>query len=553
MRFRWAYLKRVLAGSIFGLYMAHLLYFLNPQVNVTPGRLALVTIVYGLTCGLLFGSALWWLRVLRVRLFGRPDDGQFRAHGFGYITLAAFIASIIYWMHLTTVRIYLPPGAVRILSKATNVITATAFVLLALWFFERGADRRRSRIIFAITAAVIALSSFFLYQRRESYRTAERGVVVANVGTVAGQRPVMLVVIRNLPYDWLVTLGSEGGLPFFEHAMSGGYFSRIEPFPTTSPKALWASLATGKLPYRHGVTGRFAYRTPLNGSDPRERFLLVPSGVGIRAWGLIPPVQRISAPLPAGDSLPVWGIFERLSLRTAVIGWPAVRDGDSGLVVSDTMLRASRPSAAMLQRLSGAGARRDVAAQDVEADVAALNAAGEAAAGAELTVAWLDGFARTQLAVHVYSNQLDGGDTAKGAVMRAYIQELDRALDALARVRPDHLIFICSPAAVTPPDVPATVLEFIMKRFREGDAGAEDGFLLLSGPGVAHPQRTGPAFVTDLVPTVLFAAGLPVGRDMDGAVISSAFDESFLRDRLLTAIQTYESERLVVRRATRVP
>ena len=36
MHIRWAYLKRILAGAIFGLYMAHLLYFLNPQVEMTP-------------------------------------------------------------------------------------------------------------------------------------------------------------------------------------------------------------------------------------------------------------------------------------------------------------------------------------------------------------------------------------------------------------------------------------------------------------------------------------------------------------------------------------
>ena len=34
---RWAYLKRVLAGAIFGLYIANLLYFLNPQVDITLG------------------------------------------------------------------------------------------------------------------------------------------------------------------------------------------------------------------------------------------------------------------------------------------------------------------------------------------------------------------------------------------------------------------------------------------------------------------------------------------------------------------------------------
>ena len=38
MPIRWAYLKRVLAGAIFGLYITNLLYFLNPQIDITPLR-----------------------------------------------------------------------------------------------------------------------------------------------------------------------------------------------------------------------------------------------------------------------------------------------------------------------------------------------------------------------------------------------------------------------------------------------------------------------------------------------------------------------------------
>src|SRR5881275_2797280 len=99
MPIRWAYLKRVLAGAIFGLYITNLLYFLNPQIDITPGRLATVTIVYGLICGLLFGSVLWLLRALRVRLFGKPEThGGFRPHGFGFVVLAAFLAAALYWM-----------------------------------------------------------------------------------------------------------------------------------------------------------------------------------------------------------------------------------------------------------------------------------------------------------------------------------------------------------------------------------------------------------------------------------------------------------------------
>lgn len=553
MVIRWAYLKRVLAGSIFGLYMAHLLYFLNPQVDVTPLRLAVVTIAYGLTCGLIFGSVLWGLRIARVKFFGRVSTDGYRTHGFGFVVLAAFLASAIYWMHLMTLRIYLPVGAVRVLSKATNVITATAFVLLAVWFLERNADRRRSRILFICGVALIALSAFFLYQRRDSYRTDHRVPVVANVGTIAGQRPLLVVVIRNLPYDWLVTMSGEGSLPFFQRAMNAGYFARVEPFPSPSPKALWASLVTGKLPYRHGVTGSYAYRTPLNGPDPSERFSLLPTGVGFSAWGLLPATERISAQLPSGDALPLWKIFERLSLRTAVVGWPSVVSGDAAMVTTDRDLAAQaseRPAlAAAARRIDGQGRHREPMIRTLALDDAAVSAADRAGdANPALTIVALEGFATAQRAIHVYANGLEPRQTPKGTAMRQYVQQLDRMLDALAREHPDHLLIVCSPSGVTPPPLAVSAYSLAMQALRRDDPGADDGFLAITGSGAAHPLRPDGSYIVDLVPTLLFASGLPVGRDMDGRVLTEAFDDDFVRSRVLAAIPTWEARELVVRR-----
>ena len=530
MQIRWGYLKRVLAGAIFGLYMAHLLYFLNPQVDITPGRLATVTIVYGLICGLLFGSARWGLRALRVRLFGRGPES--RTHGFGFVVFAAFISALIYWIHLEVVRIYLPIGAVRILSKATNAITLTAFLLLALWVAERNAHRRISRAIFVAGFVLIAISSVFMYQRRESYRTERKNVVVATIGAVAGHRPVILVAVRNLPHDWIVTLKGEGLLPFFDQATESAYFTRLEPFPTTSPKSLWASLATGKLPYRHGVTGRFSYRTPLNPNDP---FLLLPSGVGFRAWGLVPPVERISAPLPAGDALPVWELFARLQLTARVVRWssvatPALRPVELG---------------AIADRFNAAGAARAAVLRELERDLAAANVVGGNAA---LTAVALDGFEQAQRALHIYSNELPPETSLKGQAVRAYVQQLDRMIGEIARRHPDHLVAICSPSAVTPPGLPASAWAFAWNAVIRDDPGADDGFLLVRGDGIAHRENPPVAYVVDVVPTVLFAAGLPVGRDMDGGVLTEAFTDEALRRRTLSAIQTYEAERVVVRR-----
>ena len=531
MPIRWGYLKRVLAGAIFGLYMAHLLFYLNPQVDITLGRLATVTIVYGLTCGLLFGSILWGVRVLRVRIAGNPEHRSSR--GFGFVVFAAFISSAIYWMHLRVVGInYLPVGAIRILSKATNVITLTAFLLLALWAVERNADRRMSRAIFLVGVMLIALSSFWLYQRRERYRIERRNVIVANIGAVAGHRPVTIVAVRNLPYDWIVTMRGEGLLPNFERASARGYLTRVEPFPTTSPKALWASLATGKLPYRHGVTGRFSYQTPLN----REPFLLLPSGVGFRAWGLIPPVRRISAQLPAGDALPVWTLFERLQLPVSVIAWEAAGRPPAGSVPP-----------AIAQRFHATGNARDRILRALGSDIAA--AAKAIDADALLTVLALDGFAEAQKALHIFTNDLPPRESTKGDALRAYAQQIDRMLAEIASAHPDRLLIVVSPSAVVPPELPGNAYALGMRALSREDPGEDDGFVLIDGPGAAPRANPKPAFVTDIVPTILFAAGLPVGRDMDGHALTDGFNDEFLRRSTLSAIQTYEAERVVVRRA----
>ena len=569
MQIRWAYLKRVLAGAIFGLYIANLLYFLNPQVDITPARLLVVTVVYGLICGLLFGSALWGLRALRVRLWGRPDE--YRTHGFGFVVLAAFIASAIYWIHLEVFRIYLPIGAVRVLQKATNAITVTAFLLLLLWVLERNADRQRSRLVFVTGVMLIALSSIVLYERRDSYRVEKQRVVVANIGTVAGQRPVLFVAIRNLPYDWIVTMNGEGSLPFFEQARSRAYFTRLEPFPTMDAKALWASIATGKLPFRHGVTGRFAYRTLLN-RDPEDRFLIVPSGVGFKAWGLIPPVQRISTQLPSGDSLPLWTLFERIGLRGAVINWPSSDATGASLVVTDDFFDAAnatrarevspltflsqaerllqQPQESVMERFAAAGKARPRIAAALATDFSAVAIARAAAPNRAFAfdAVALNGFEEAQRAIHIFTNDLPPKTNVKGEVARAYAEQIDRMLASLAHDFPDHLIVVVSPSGPVPPSISATPYEIVRDTIVVNDPGADDGFVLIVGGGVAHRDNPEAARAEDIVPTILYAAGLPVARDMDGRVLTDAFDEELLRRNPLSVVQTYEAKRLVVRR-----
>ena len=549
---RSAVLKRVLAGAVFGVYIVQLLYFLNPQVDVRPLPVALITVLYAAVCGVVFGGALLLLRAVRARFFGAPTAlPDQRAHGFGFVVLAAFAAATIYWMQRAVFFIYLPIGAQRVLAKATNLITVVAFALLLLWVAERSANRRQSRIIFITGIVLVAISSLFLYQRRDSYRAESQRVVVANVGTVAGHRPVIVVAIRNLPYDWIVTLGGEGSLPFFEQARTRAYLTRLEPFPVSSSQSLWASMATGKLPFRHGVTGEFSYSSVLNRFDRREPFIVLPSGVGFRSWALIPPVQRISAQLPSGDSLPLWALFGRVGLSAAVIRWPNETIQFTPPALAGEAQRSARtPAPSVVQRFSGAGNATQRIIRGLGEDMSTLAVLRAASRSGEyaVNIAALRGLEDAQRAIHIFSNELAPRSTPKGELVRAYLEQLDSLLGAIARDFPDHLLIVTSPSGPVAPRLPATPFAVVRDFVIADDPGADDGFLLMIGPGVTHREHLTAAQSVDLVPTCLYAAGLPVGRDMDGRVLSEAFDDAVLRTNALTLVQTYEAKQLVVRR-----
>ena len=51
-----------------------------------------------------------------------------------------------------------------------------------------------------------------------------------------------------------------------------------------------------------------------------------------------------------------------------------------------------------------------------------------------------------------------------------------------------------------------------------------EGILLVAGPGVRASNSTSPAGIADIAPTVLWLLGQPVPKDMDGRVLSDAFD-----------------------------
>jgi predicted AlkP superfamily phosphohydrolase/phosphomutase len=69
------------------------------------------------------------------------------------------------------------------------------------------------------------------------------------------------------------------------------------------------------------------------------------------------------------------------------------------------------------------------------------------------------------------------------------------------------------------------------------------GIVLLKGPRIRKDVHLQRAHIYDILPTMLYLVGLPVGRDMDGQVLGEAFDQDYFRKHPVKFIPTYEDGR----------
>ena len=110
------------------------------------------------------------------------------------------------------------------------------------------------------------------------------------------------------------------------------------------------------------------------------------------------------------------------------------------------------------------------------------------------------------------------------------------------RLPQPRLMAVVSAYGVAPPTGMRRLLGEVWRARRTSGtlAGGPDGALLLRGDGVRRGEGLATARIVDLVPTLLYAARLPIARDFDGRVLTEAFEPALLQSVPLTFLQSYE-------------
>lgn len=559
-------LSGFLPGALAGTQIAGLLFFLNPHLPFNPETLGRGIVFYGAQMGA--GSLLLHLPFT----WNRPHRAR-RALPW-VLSLVFAGAALLDWTHASHYAYFLPSGINKRLLKAAlwlTLATLICFYTALLHTLHRRPYGIRSRLGLGLVAL---MSIYVMVERREAFRPPQ--LPSPRPSTVESpQRPRLLVVgLEGATVDAILPLAEQGLLPFFSELLQQGVHGHLKTLKPTRRAAVWTTLATGKYPYQHGVVAEEVYEAAFLGSA--SELYLLPTGIAFPRWGQLGRVRVSAGGGNPRAALPLWEIFSRLGIDTALIGWPATEPVPEGLIAaySDGYFRGHsgarhvQPPTALTRSQQLRATTAEVApamlskfGTEVPQDLSSILA--EDLWRESITLDLLDGSSQGQAVflglpgLLTLSRRYFGGYSAfqfeglqedpyrnASQILTAYYIHLDDLLKRLwGSLTPPRLLVITSAHGTRGPHGVSKVWSVISRS--QSLAGhyddAPDGVLLLAGEGLERGMFLNDASITDLVPTLLYGLGFPVGRDVDGRVLTTCFESTFLLRNPLTFVPSYET------------
>jgi hypothetical protein len=570
----------IVAGVLATAYVLTVFLQLNPSIPITePARLApFVTSIGPFYLVLLAGIAY---ALLLVRYTFARDLFSPAWVSVGVMTwlgaVAAGAGAALSWANLLIFAPVLDQPTLTAMTNGAIVLSAAviAFALLGQARRWIGSD---ARVVWAPVWVLIAATSIalpLLVRGRAVPAVLEVRPIDASVEGVPAERAakVHIIAIDAASLEFITAAATEGRLPNFGRVLDAGAVMHMATLRPTSPEAIWTAVATGKLPQKNGIRSAGLYR--IAGSS--EALQLLPEycrANGLVRLGLLTPAPHTTASLRTRT---LWGILGAQGVSAGIVDWPVTHPAAPvrGYLVSDAFQRLAASSSGDSPAVLPLDAQADVA-QAIERTLSeprpllpaavALEPRFEAPARTDriydrIAVALAD--MRPVVVTLTRYQSLDPighyflryampsafGDVTeeerriRGPVLEAHYGIIDAAIgQAIDSLGAGDLLLVVSGYSMEP----LTLWQRLLERVA-GDPdlsgtheNAPDGFLMAFGTPVARGRRTDRASLVDIVPTVLYFLGLPVGRDMDGYARTELFQSSFIEDRPITFIPTYD-------------
>lgn len=566
----------VLAGSLVVLTL-----YLNPELRLLTEAPALISSLF--LPALLALTVIFLLPALAGSALRYPLTRHPPLPSVPWFTslalLSVLLSAGLYWLNLWEYRYSIPLASLRALTASAVAVSAAGLVLVGvvadLLVFP---SRSRAAAALAVILAPALAVAVPLALRPTPEPPAHPAQVAAE--PVRSKRRIVLFGVDGLSPDLLRDALARSPQPVFSRLLRRGAHGPLGTLRPTEAPPLWTTILTGRLPRDHGVKSFATYR--LRGSTtaydllPSFAFVSVLERAGLVTTEPVTSRNRRRRPLwsalnafsvPAGF-VRMWGSFptERvqgflLSHYFHLLGPDKTRGADTLFprdLLPQALARVVGPEdvdKALLLEFVDASAetdgfpwRRELVERALAPDLT-YERAGDVLRSAydpPFFATYLYGLDVVGHAFLRFAEPARFGDVGADEVRR-YGRVLDRYLSLVGQrlfeaersLGPDDVLVVVSAYGMEPVPLWRRLLS---GRERSGThAGAPDGLILAVGGGIRAGGQLRGASVLDVAPTLLYLAGLPVGRDMEGRVLAEMVEESFARAHPVSYIPSYES------------
>jgi len=567
----------LVAGALAAAYVLVLILQLNPSLSLSTRTLAPLALGIGVFYAVNLTVFIYGLLVMR-QLFGgdlfSPAWTSVRVITWLNAVSAAAGAAVM-WANVRTFALVTEEATSQALSRAAVVLASASVLLFATAVIQRYVGSRRGWAVWLVlvTAGSVAVPLTFRGEATGTSLEARPVSDLVEAPSYEGTARVTVLALDAGSLEVITNATTEGRLPNFGRILDTGAATHLATLHPTSAEAVWAAIATGKLPQKNGVRSAAVYRLA---GHPDQAIQLLPDfcfATSLIRFGIVTEEPRTSASI---TSRTLWTILGAAGISVGVVNVPLTYPAPPvrGFVVSDAYARLAetpmdlanpttvyppvlQPEAALtLQGVDEEGGpasdvipERHRAAARADRTYDRLYRALNASHPAQVAVVRyqsLDPIGHYYLRFAMPTRFGDVSDDDRrryGGVLEAHYAMVDEAIGrAIDDLGPDDLLLVMSGFGMEPLSIGKRVLERVI-----GDPdisgtheAAPDGFLMAYGSMVARTRQLRRASVVDVVPTILYFLGLPVARDMDGYARADLFRQSFTEERPITFIPTYD-------------
>jgi Type I phosphodiesterase / nucleotide pyrophosphatase len=572
----------LVAATIGTCYVLVLFLQLNPRLSLQPARLVPLVTTVGVFYAVHLTAIFYVVLVVRQLLAVSPfSPAWISVAVLAWLGAAAAAAgAALMWANLRTFGIVLTPETAMAMTRGALVLALSAILFAAVGVGRRATGRsyRWVRALGVVFIAVVSVAGPLLVRGPARILPLEARPLDTMTDLAPEERAarVMIIAIDAGSLELITRATAEGRLPNFGRILDAGAVMHLATLHPTSAEAVWSAVATGKLPQKNGVRSAGTYHLP----NDVETIRLLPDFCFANRLVRFGFLEEEPYTATAILTRPFWSILSLQGLTVGLSNWPLTYPAPTvrGFIVSDMYSRLALTTAGFDDRalLYPPELREEVlpVMRAVTTDHSAVvpvrsdRVLDERYQSAGRTDLLYDRVARmlsehrpTQVTVIRYQS-LDAighyflryavpsafGDVSElersmlGSVLESHYAPIDDAIGrAIAGLGADDLLLVVSGYGMEPLGFGKRMLERLIgdPEISGTHETAPDGFLMAYGASVSK-GRLRRASVVDVVPTLLYFLGLPIGRDMDGYARTDLFRTEFTEERPIAFIPTYD-------------